>query len=227
MIIYADLDGSVYVLQPSGVKISVGAAAGNRLVPAGGTTDQVLKKSSGTDYDVAWAADATGSAPAWGAITGTLSNQTDLNTSLNGKAASSHSHSFGDLSGAAAAGHDQAQTLAGATYSPTFTNVANASSTSGTGFQYLRVGSTVIVYGTIDSTDTSLGVTTKIGITLPVASNFTAAADCRGLSDVINSSAWAGPVVGDGTNDRAEAQWVAQSSGGNVTHHVHFMFQVK
>src|SRR5690242_10577720 len=32
----------------------------------------------------------------WGDITGTLSNQTDLNTALSGKAASVHTHAAGD-----------------------------------------------------------------------------------------------------------------------------------
>ncbi len=35
--------------------------------------------------------------PTWGSIGGTLSNQTDLNTALNGKAASSHNHAASDI----------------------------------------------------------------------------------------------------------------------------------
>lgn len=52
-------------------------------VPVGGTTGQQLAKLSGTNYDIAWV-DAT-AATIWGAITGTLSDQTDLQSSLNGK----------------------------------------------------------------------------------------------------------------------------------------------
>lgn len=37
-------------------------AGSGRLVPPGGSTGQVLKKASGTDYDVEWAEDAGGSA---------------------------------------------------------------------------------------------------------------------------------------------------------------------
>ena len=36
--------------------------------------------------------------PAWGAIVGTLSDQTDLQTALNGKAASSHTHTLSQIS---------------------------------------------------------------------------------------------------------------------------------
>ncbi len=59
-------------------------ASSSQLVPAGGTTGQVLAKASGTNYDLTW---TTASASvAWGAITGTLSSQTDLNTALGLKA---------------------------------------------------------------------------------------------------------------------------------------------
>jgi nitrogen fixation protein len=51
-------------------------------VPVGGTTGQVLAKNSNTNYDTEWV-DVTGGA--WGTITGTLSNQTDLQNALNAK----------------------------------------------------------------------------------------------------------------------------------------------
>jgi hypothetical protein len=40
---------------------------------------------------------ATGPGAAWGSITGTLSSQTDLQTALNGKAATSHTHAATDI----------------------------------------------------------------------------------------------------------------------------------
>jgi len=54
-------------------------------VPTGGTTGQVLKKASNTNYDTEWAADEAGTSAVWGAITGILSNQTDLQNALNAK----------------------------------------------------------------------------------------------------------------------------------------------
>jgi hypothetical protein len=51
-------------------------------VPVGGTTGQVLAKNSATNYDTAWVNVSGG---AWGTITGTLSNQTDLQNALNAK----------------------------------------------------------------------------------------------------------------------------------------------
>lgn len=55
-------------------------------VPVGGTTNQVLAKNSNTDYDTKWVASGGGSST-WGGITGTLSDQTDLQTALNAKQA--------------------------------------------------------------------------------------------------------------------------------------------
>jgi len=56
-------------------------------VAAGGTTGQVLKKLSATDYDTGWSSDISG--VAWGGITGTLSSQTDLQNALNAKLSTS------------------------------------------------------------------------------------------------------------------------------------------
>lgn len=60
-------------------------------VPAGGTTGQALVKVDGTDYNTAWSSVAGGSA-VWGAITGTLSSQLDLQSALDGKSSTSHTH---------------------------------------------------------------------------------------------------------------------------------------
>ena len=55
---------------------------------AGGTTGQVLAKASDADEDLEWVdPDAAGSLP-WGSVTGTLADQTDLQSALDGKATS-------------------------------------------------------------------------------------------------------------------------------------------
>ena len=53
-------------------------------VPVGGTTGQSLIKSSNTDYATTWGNPSA--SVAWGGITGTISNQTDLQTALNNEA---------------------------------------------------------------------------------------------------------------------------------------------
>jgi len=71
-VITGTLTGSVGVPGPAGPG-----------VPTGGTTGQVLAKVDGVDYNTEW---VNASGGVWGTITGTLSNQTDLQTALNLKA---------------------------------------------------------------------------------------------------------------------------------------------
>lgn len=86
---------------PGGGSVSITEAA----IPAGGTTGQVLSKSSSDDYEVQWASPGA----AWGSITGTLSSQSDLQSALDAKqasgsyAAASHTHIIGDVTGLQAA----------------------------------------------------------------------------------------------------------------------------
>ena len=60
-----------------------------------GTAGQVLT-SGGAGQPVTWE-DPAAASVAWGDITGTLSNQTDLNSALGGKADASHSHAISDV----------------------------------------------------------------------------------------------------------------------------------
>ena len=68
---------------PAGAKGDTGEG-----VPAGGTTGQVLAKKSGTDFDTEWVPQTGGGGGGgtWGSITGTLADQTDLQSALNAKA---------------------------------------------------------------------------------------------------------------------------------------------
>jgi hypothetical protein len=60
----------------------------------------VQVSADGTKLEVAAAACGTGGGGTWGGITGTLSDQTDLQEALDGKAAAVHSHNLQDLGGA-------------------------------------------------------------------------------------------------------------------------------
>lgn len=58
-------------------------------VVTGGFTGQVLAKKTNSDYDTEWVTGGGGGGAAiWGGITGTLSNQTDLQSALNAKLSS-------------------------------------------------------------------------------------------------------------------------------------------
>jgi len=54
-------------------------------VPTGGTTGQLLAKNSNTNYDTEWVNIGAVATVDYGNITGTLSNQTDLQAALDGK----------------------------------------------------------------------------------------------------------------------------------------------
>jgi hypothetical protein len=69
------------------------------LAPASGGGTANFLRADGT-----WAAPAGGGGASWGGIAGTLSSQTDLQSALNAKAATTHSHAAGDISDATAAG---------------------------------------------------------------------------------------------------------------------------
>jgi len=108
----------------------------------------------GTTQATAFAGSVT-----WGSISGSISSQTDLNSALAGKAASTHSHIIGDvtglqtaLDGKAAVSHSQAiSTITGlqtaldskaALAGATFTGKVNATSVSGAAGINIGIGGT-------------------------------------------------------------------------------------
>jgi hypothetical protein len=81
-----DITGDRFDLSSATPKstLSISAPALAHGIPPGGATGQALTKVDGTDYHAAWTDQA-----GWGSITGTLANQTDLQSALNGKASTS------------------------------------------------------------------------------------------------------------------------------------------
>ena len=67
-------------------------------VPNGGDTGQGLSKLSDGSGDVGWVTSGGGGV-AWGTVTGTLANQTDLQTALNAKGTSNFDGAYASLSG--------------------------------------------------------------------------------------------------------------------------------
>ena len=101
---------------------------------------------------------------------------------------------------------DSGQVYSG-TYTPTLTLVTNLNAATvftGSVFQITRIGARVFVSGEIATTPTGAGAA-EVGISLPVASNFTNEGQCNGGGD--NGGADNGRINGDTTNDRASFQW--------------------
>lgn len=97
-------------------------------------------------------------------------------------------------------------------YTPTLTNGANVAASTPYECQYLRVGNSVTVSGKFD-VDVTLAASTatELGISLPIASDFTAEEKCGGdaASDAIASLV--GVVKADATNNRASVNFKALS----------------
>ena len=62
------------------------------------TSSDVAVSLDGSNVDVSIVAPAASGGGTWGSITGTLSDQTDLQSELDGKAAASHTHALSDIS---------------------------------------------------------------------------------------------------------------------------------
>jgi len=114
-------------------------------------------------------------------------------------------------------------TLAAGTYTPTLTNTTNIDSSTAFQAQYLRVGATVTVSGKVEIDTTASTTQTRLGISLPVASNFGATEDLAGLHS--NSPGLGGIVYADTANDRAVLEFT-EGAAGVETYYFHFTYQV-
>lgn len=97
--------------------------------------------------------------------------------------------------------------LASGTYTPTLTGVANVTSTTARLCTYMRVGNTVTVAGQMTITPSGAGVI-SVGISLPVASNFSTAYQAGGNGHCAAAVTGHGMFIGaDATNDRVQADY--------------------
>lgn len=112
------------------------------------------------------------------------------------------------------------------TYTPTLTNVANVDASTAYVCQYLRVGARVMVSGRIDVDPTAATTTTRVGISLPIPSNFSSATgeQCAGTA-VAPAVVQAGSIAADATNDRADLQFIS-ADAANHGMFFSFLYQV-
>jgi len=98
------------------------------------------------------------------------------------------------------------------TYTPTLTNTANISASIPYQCQYLRVGNTVTVSGRVDVTPTSSGVSTQLGISLPIPSNIGTTTNCAGVASSTVTAGECAGILGEPTGDVAQMRWMASST---------------
>lgn len=94
-------------------------------------------------------------------------------------------------------------------YSPTLTNVANLDGSTAYLTQWFQVGDRVHVFGKVSLDPTTAGVSTRLGISLPVASNIGAEEDCGGGAFFSGVAGGVARIKGDAANNRAELIFVA------------------
>jgi hypothetical protein len=109
-------------------------------------------------------------------------------------------------------------------YTPTVTNVANLDATTAYQCLYLRVGSVVLVAGLVDADPTAAATLTRVGISLPFASNFGALEDLAGTAHAADIAGQGAAVRANTTTKIANMIWLS----GDVTNRtMYFLFMYR
>lgn len=117
-------------------------------------------------------------------------------------------------------GNEVVRSSAG-TYSPSATATLNLDSVTASTAQYMRVGNTVTVSGSITIDPTSASVDTTFRVTLPVSSNIAAVTECGGGGGQGYSTHGAVQIRGDATNDACEFLF---NAGGTASTALNYSF---
>lgn len=112
------------------------------------------------------------------------------------------------------------QYIASGTYTPTLTGVTNVQASTAYLCQWIRVGNVVTVSG-LFNIDFTAAAATELGISLPIASNFTATSNLGGTA-IANGTERSCFIQADTTNDRAQ---VIVTSTGTADTAYSFTFQ--
>ena len=115
-------------------------------------------------------------------------------------------------------------TLASGTYTPSLTSVTNVAASTAYVCQYMRVGSVVTVSGKIDIDATSAGAL-ELGVSLPIASNFSAAEQAGGVAQCASGTEVGMAILADATNDRVRFM-ADKTDTSNHAHHFTFTYQI-
>lgn len=108
------------------------------------------------------------------------------------------------------------QNVVASTYTPTLTNTANISSSSALQCQYMRVGNVVTVSGGVTLTPTLVATLTTLGISLPIASSFSATQNLGGTADSAAVASASAAVFADTVNARATFQMISVGAGSET-----------
>jgi hypothetical protein len=118
-------------------------------------------------------------------------------------------------------------------YTPALTSVANIESSGASVCRYSRMGNYVSVAGVVDINVQFMNTLTRLGISLPIPSNFTSSVDLAGAANIqqnVTTNTYSGPILyADTTNDRAELYYVPGSAvdPGNTSLSFTFGYTIK
>jgi len=112
------------------------------------------------------------------------------------------------------------QYIASGTYTPTLNNLLNVTASTAYQCQWIRVGNVVTVSGRVDIQTTTANTSTSLGISLPIASTFTALTNAGGSGGaVISSGGISVMILADNSTPRLLYQFFNSNSTGNLEHH--------
>lgn len=158
--------------------------------------------------DGAWATPPAAGSPAWGDITGTLSNQTDLQAALDGKSATGHSHTLSDITDAGtAAGSDTGDFEASGAVS------THAAVTSGVH------GISAYGAGIVSSVDAA-AARTALGLGSAATQASTAFAAASHNHSTVQITDGTLPVIRGGTGSSSLPVVSNYTGGGNLSAHI-------
>jgi hypothetical protein len=99
------------------------------------------------------------------------------------------------------------------TYTPTLTNTTNVAASTAYAIYYYQSGNTVWVWGDVSIDATAALTITEMGVSLPVASNFSSTLDLSGTATFEDNTTM--QIKADATNDRAVFRGAPQTATNN------------
>lgn len=214
-----DLTGNV----TGNVTGSSGSTTGNA---ATATVLQTARTINGTSFNgsanitvTAAAGTLTGATLAAGVTASSLTSVGTLGSlTVSGTATFDGGVTLGDAAGdtITVTGTPAGQVVSG-TWTPTVTAVANVTGTpTVTATRYTRIGSVVTFSFFLSFDPTSATTTTRVGVSLPIASAFTTPNNAAGVGNqhLVVATGSPGTIAADDTNDRLEFFWFSGADVG-------------
>lgn len=111
------------------------------------------------------------------------------------------------------------------TYTPTITNGANVAASTPSACQYMRVGDTVTVSGTVAIDPTADATVTKFEMSLPIASGISGENQLAGTMVTQTTTQDYGPIYGNTTSHEAQFDWTTHNTGNHALY-FHFTYRI-